>query len=142
MKLHDLGIPYNWNMNLAFLMQLDKRREDKAQAAMMGDMSSWWSALWEMFESISPLLEQKEHDDVKAQLEDVFKDLRTALSKKGHDAFLMDQYIKRALYTSAAEELRKISLQITDLMFKYQIIDMKRQQKSIKERLKDGTRNK
>ena len=142
MKLHDMGIPINWNMNQAYLQHVDRRREDKAQAAMNGDVAAWWAALWEIYENIVDYLdEEKEAKVTEKELLSVYKSIKGHVPSGISEVAMVTEYNRRMIYSDQAEKLRNLGLTLTKYIFKYKIIDMDHEQKTVRQRLQDGTRN-
>ena len=135
------GSETDWNMNLAFLQQLDRRREDKAQSAIDGNLGEWWSCLWEIFDSITGLCSKEENDKTKDQLIRVLDSLSSDYNR-GHLSQEHEKVHTIQRYKDSAQDMREIGLRITMLLYKYEVIYLKPPKKTNKEILKGGTKNK
>lgn len=144
MRLSDVfGDSRPWNMNQAYLMQLDRRREEKAQYAVHANLGAWWSILWEIFESLSGLLTQEEFNERKNSLLKIYQNLSSRDSSTQRGLSRQEQRIaKEHRYTSVAAELREEGLALVLLMFTHDVIYMRHEQKTTEDKLQEGTRNK
>jgi len=131
----------HWNMNMAFLMQLDRRREEKAQASINGDLSTWWACTWEIYEGISGLLTDKENLALKKQLKDIYGDLSENLLKTYTTSQEERQTNQLNRFSATADKLREIGLNLMELMFRYEVVYISPKKRTTQEKLREDSRN-
>lgn len=133
MKQPDFTEHYRWNMNAAFMQQLDQRRNEKAKFAIEGDIWSWFRVNMEIYSSICPLIT----DDEKSLIEPEFKKLNGVLKgmEMNNSMHSFKQTGKLNMLTQAETLLQSLDKELLKLMFKYELIYIKPKKKTVEEYL-------
>lgn len=133
----------DWNMNIGYLMQLDRRRDDKAKAAIVGDLYGWYRSNVEIIVSIWPIVKKKEDkktsEALKASVKEIGKKLKNRPMQ--NQPWHHQQVLERNNYSDVEEKLQELDFQIIELIFKHKLIKVQREKKTTEEILEyDHTR--
>lgn len=115
-----------WNMAIAYLMQLDRRRDEVSIAYSEGDLLKTYRLYWVIYRDIHfKANEIKE----KQKIEQLFKDVRS---------FIYKEEMHHNEKVTAEEKLQELGILLNDALYALKLIFGKEiEKKSIEEQLLD-----
>lgn len=124
-----------WNMNAAFLMQLDKRRDEKAQAAIKGDLWSWYRCSMEILNSVRPVVTTAELAPIDELLKKINNQMSSQSMQNARATF--QQHGKLQALLTTEKELQELDNAIIKLLFDYRLVFIRQKKKSIQDYLEE-----
>lgn len=124
-----------WNMNAAFLMQLDRRRDEKAQAAIKGDLWAWYRCSMEILNSVRPVVTQTELEPINALQKEITRMMASQAMALAKTSFQESGKLQ-ALHRTE-EKLQELDDAIMKLLFDYRLVFIRAKKKSIQDYLEE-----